>query len=44
MAVCMVDYIDEFMYVDPSLLLWDESYLILEDALFFFLMCSQCVK
>ena len=27
----MVDYIDRFLYVVPSLYLWDEAYLIMVD-------------
>ena len=29
--VNMVDYIDRFSYVEPSLHLWDEAYLIMVD-------------
>lgn len=30
----MVDYTDSFSYVDPSLHLWDEAYLIMVNDLF----------
>ncbi|ERE69755.1 hypothetical protein H671_6g16926, partial [Cricetulus griseus] len=36
--VYMVDYIDGFPYVEPSLHPWDEAYLIMVDD--FFLICS----
>ena len=32
--VYMVDYIDIFLYVEPSLHLWDEGYLIMLDNMF----------
>ena len=38
--VYMVDYIDRFSYVEPSLNLWDEADLIMVDD---FLMCS-CIR
>jgi len=30
----IVDYIDEFPYIEPSLHPWDEAYLIMMDDLF----------
>jgi hypothetical protein len=34
--VYIVDYVDRFLYIKPSLLSWDESYLVMMDDL---LMC-----
>ena len=33
-SVYMVDYIDGFSYIEPSLHPWDEAYLILMDDVF----------
>ena len=38
----MVDYIDGFLYIEPSLHLWDESYLIMVDGLFNVFFDSVC--
>ena len=33
--ICLVtDYIDRFVYVEPTLYLWDEAYLVMVDAFF----------
>ena len=32
--VCVVDYIDGFSYIEPSLYPWDEAYLIMMDDRF----------
>jgi hypothetical protein len=36
----MVDYVDEFSYVAPSLHLWEEAYLIIGDD-FLKLLCQE---
>jgi hypothetical protein len=41
--VCLiVDYIDGFLYIEPSLHPWDEAYLIMIDNLFEFFLGSVC--
>ena len=45
--VYTVDYIDEFSYIEPSLLPWDEVYLIIIDDcfdLFFDLVCENFIE
>jgi hypothetical protein len=38
--VYIVDYVDAFQYIEPSLHPWDEAYLIMMDD---FLMCLDSV-
>lgn len=40
--IYMVDYIDRFLYVEPSLYLWDDAYFIIVDDLFDVLSYSVC--
>jgi len=40
--VYIVDYIDSFPYIKPSLQTWDEAYLIMMDGCFDVLLGSVC--
>jgi hypothetical protein len=41
--VYVVDYIDGFSYIEPSLHPWDEAYLILMDDVFYVFLDSICM-
>ena len=40
--VYILDYIDGFLYIEPTLHLWDEAYLIMMDDLFDVFLNSVC--
>ena len=42
--VYIEDYIDEFLYIEPSLHLWDEAFLIMMDDQFDVFLDSVCAN